>query len=142
MTIHSKPVFGKLILAAAFAGALATSAAAATDLKTTLSGGEKGDPKGGGSATVKVDTDKGEVCYKVTATGIAPATMAHIHKAPAGQNGPVAVPFAAPANNVSEGCATVTKDVAAAIVADPAGYYVNVHNAAFPGGAVRGQLSK
>lgn len=137
MTITSK-----LILAAAFAGALATSAAAATDLKATLSGGDKGDPKGGGAATVKVDTDKGEVCYKLTVTGIAPATMAHIHKAPAGQSGPVAVPFAAPTSGSSEGCASVTKDVAAAIVADPAGYYVNVHNAAFPGGAVRGQLSK
>jgi hypothetical protein len=137
MTIHTK-----LILAAAFAGALATSAAAATDLKATLSGGEKGDPKGGGSASVKVDADKGEVCYKLTATGIAPATMAHIHKAPAGQNGPVAVPLTAPTGGSSEGCAPVAKDVAAAIVADPAGYYVNVHNAAFPGGAVRGQLSK
>lgn len=137
MTITSK-----LILAAAFAGALATSAAAATNLKATLSGGDKGDPKGGGSASVKVDTDKGEVCYKVTVNGIAAATMAHIHKAPAGQNGPVAVPLTAPSSGSSEGCATVAKDVAAAIVADPAGYYVNVHNAAFPGGAVRGQLSK
>lgn len=132
----------KLILGVAFAAALATSAAAATNLKATLAGGDKGDPKGGGSATVKVDADKGEVCYKATATGIAPATMAHIHKAPAGANGPVVVPFAAPKDNVSEGCATVAKDVAAAIAADPAGYYVNVHNAAFPGGAVRGQLGK
>jgi hypothetical protein len=68
--------------------------------------------------------------------------MAHIHKAPAGANGPVAVPFTAPTNGASEGCATVAPDVAAAIAADPAGYYVNVHNAAFPGGAVRGQLAK
>jgi hypothetical protein len=28
------------------------------------------------------------------------------------------------------------------IIANPAGYYVNIHNADFPGGAVRGQLAK
>ena len=130
----------KLLIAVA-AASIALPAAAA-DLKATLSGGDKGDPKGGGSATVKVDTAKNEVCYKLTVTGVASPTMAHIHKAPAGANGPVAVPFSSPASGSSEGCATVAADVAAAIVADPAGYYVNVHSAAFPAGAVRGQLSK
>jgi len=35
---------------------------------------------------------------------------------------------------------TVDATVAAAILAHPKGYYVNVHTAAFPNGAVRGQL--
>jgi hypothetical protein len=29
-----------------------------------------------------------------------------------------------------------------AIAADPRGYYVNVHNLEFPGGAIRGQLRR
>ncbi len=119
--------------------ALATSAGGA-ELKTTLAGADAG---GSGSATVSVDTDKSEVCYTLTVAGLStPATMAHIHKAPAGSNGPVAVPLASPANGSAEGCASVAKDVAEAIVASPGDYYVNVHTSAFRGGAVRGQLSE
>ena len=74
---------------------------------------------------------------------IAAASMAHIHKAPAGANGPVAVPLATPdAAGKSSGCATVGAPVVADILANPGGYYVNVHNGEHPGGAIRGQLSK
>ena len=38
------------------------------------------------------------------------------------------------------GCTTIAADLAAAISAEPKNYYVNVHNAPFPGGAIRGQL--
>ena len=40
------------------------------------------------------------------------------------------------------GCVEVDRDLAEAIAADPRGYYVNVHNAEFPGGAIRGQLRR
>jgi hypothetical protein len=36
----------------------------------------------------------------------------------------------------------VTLDQAAGIIANPAGFYFNVHTALNPGGAVRGQLSR
>jgi hypothetical protein len=36
----------------------------------------------------------------------------------------------------------VTRELARAIIADPSGYYVNVHNATYPAGALRGQLSR
>lgn len=40
----------------------------------------------------------------------------------------------------SEGCNDAAdKASLEAIIANPAGYYVNVHNEAFPGGAIRGQ---
>jgi hypothetical protein len=34
------------------------------------------------------------------------------------------------------------KALADKILDDPSGYYVNVHNTEYPGGAVRGQLTK
>ena len=37
-------------------------------------------------------------------------------------------------------CANAGDEVAAEIRANPADYYVNVHNATYPGGAIRGQL--
>ena len=37
-------------------------------------------------------------------------------------------------------CVTTTPAIAAAIIANPLGYYVNVHTTDFPGGAIRGQL--
>jgi len=36
--------------------------------------------------------------------------------------------------------ATTTAAIAAAIVRSPSAYYVNVHNAKYPAGALRGQL--
>jgi CHRD domain len=40
----------------------------------------------------------------------------------------------------TSGCTTIVDDLAAAISADPEDFYVNVHNAEFPAGAIRGQL--
>ena len=131
------------------AAALASQAygqASAQPLKATLSGpAEKpaGDPQGSGTASFQVDPAKGEVCYTLQVSKIAPATMAHIHKAPPGAAGPVVVPLAAPdASGKSAGCAKADAAVLTAIQETPSDYYVNVHNAAFPGGAVRGQLTK
>jgi len=130
-----------LTLAAAMAAA-PVLAADTVSLKATLAGSADTDPDGTGTATVTVDTTKNEVCYKLTVSGIDPATMAHIHKGAAGASGPVVVPFDPPTSGSSEGCKPATSEIAAAIAASPGDYYVNVHNAAFPKGAIRGQLGK
>lgn len=120
--------------------------AAITKMQTQLTGAAEvpgpGAEKGVGEATLTFDSDKGQVCYMLHATGSDAPTMAHIHKGGAGAGGGVVVELAAPTTGMSEGCAPVPADALADMVAHPANYYVNVHTAAFPRGAMRGQLGK
>lgn len=115
---------------------------------TTLTGAAEpngGDPDGSGLATVTLNYGLAEVCFQISVSDIAlPATGAHIHRAAAGVNGPVVVPLTPPdATGVSSGCKTgVDQALILDIIQNPDGYYVNVHSTQYPGGAVRGQLSK
>lgn len=127
----------------AIAATLIATPALAENLAAHLGGAGSPDTDGAGHATFKIDTAKNEVCYTVMVEKIGAATAAHVHKGAAGASGPPVVPLKAPdAAGKSEGCATVDAAVVKDILANPAGYYVNVHNAEFPGGAIRGQLAK
>jgi hypothetical protein len=101
-----------------------------------------GDPDGIGSAKVTVFTNK--VCWNVRARRIQlPATEAHIHQGARGTNGNVVVQFAPPnADGVTIDCRPVSRALARQIKKNPAGFYVNIHNAEFPEGAIRGQLRR
>jgi hypothetical protein len=117
-----------------------TAAQATVKLGATLSGaGETpaADPDGTGTFVVDVDAEKGDFCYTITSAKIAAPTMAHIHTGAAGASGPPVITIDPKGNDE---CVAVEPDVLKLIVANPAGYYVNVHNAEFPGGAIRGQL--
>ncbi len=94
------------------------------------------------AATVDIDPQAGTITYMVTFQGSEPAVASHIHKGAVGVAGPVVVPLDEGVVNAG-GTATVTVDktLAAAIVADPAGYYVNVHTKSHSAGAARGQLT-
>ena len=131
--------------AALIAGA-ATAADGGRTLQTNLTGAAEvpgpGDPDGTGTAQITVNPGQNQVCYKLSVSNIAPATAAHIHEAAPTAAGPVVVTLGAPTSGMSSGCVTVTRALALEILKDPADYYVNVHNAAFPAGAVRGQLAK
>jgi CHRD domain len=98
-----------------------------------------GDPNGRGSAVIRVDSATGAICYRLRVHRIEPASMAHIHIGGTTDPGPVVQDLAAPTDGSSSGC-VVNAALADAIVAHPSNYYVNVHNAPFPAGAVRGQL--
>lgn len=115
------------------------------ELTSTLTGYQAvpgpGDLDGTGTARARVNAENGQVCWELNARGIDPATGAHIHRGEAGSVGPPVVPLTAPgASERSEGCATVSLELARAMIAAPHSFYVNVHNAAFPAGAIRGQL--
>ena len=114
-----------------------------TQLAAQLTGAQEvpgpGDADGSGLGVLTVDRKTGEICYALNVSGIAPATAAHIHEAPRGTAGPVQVALAPPTSGRSAGC-VVDAALAKDLVKDPADYYLNVHNAEFPGGAVRGQL--
>ncbi|HEV2798301.1 MAG TPA: CHRD domain-containing protein [Nocardioides sp.] len=107
-----------------------------------------GDPNGRGEAYVfGVDGDPTTLCYVLTVDKIGTAVAAHIHEGAAGTNGPVVVNLAAPADGNSADCLTegeagkfVGDQTVADILANPENYYVNVHNAEYPSGAIRGQL--
>jgi hypothetical protein len=102
-----------------------------------------GDPDGRGSFTAIVDGD--QLCFGITVTNLDQPGAAHIHKARRNQNGDIVVPLTQPASGdpgASSGCVTVALTLAQAILKNPHKYYANVHTAAFPGGAVRGQLGR
>jgi hypothetical protein len=132
-----------IAIAAIAAAVLAAGATAATQkggsLHATLTGKAetpKGDPDGSGTAEVKITGTK--VCWEIKTAKVGTILAAHIHKGRPGVAGPVVVPFGKTFK--SKGCTTTTAAIAAAIQRNPAGYYVNVHNAKYPAGAVRGQL--
>jgi hypothetical protein len=99
-----------------------------------------GDPDGSGVAKFRFIHSQGLVCFHLIVNDIAPATAAHIHIAPVGQPGPVVVPLTPPTDGSSEGCVEVEQELIHQITNNPDAYYVNIHNAEFPAGAVRGQL--
>lgn len=144
MRVRSSTMMFLMICSLAFAGGLG-----AQTLGAVLTGAQEapgpGDPDGFGHATVVFSEDRTEVTITASVSGIANPTGAHIHEAPAGEEGGVVIGFAGGALGPFMNGVPVTVPVdpalASRILANPANFYVNVHTADFPGGAVRGQLS-
>ncbi len=101
-----------------------------------------GDPDGSGQASISLSPATGEICFSLTVSDIAPAIAAHIHRGPAGVAGPVVVALTPPTSGSSLGCVIKDKNLVKEIMQHPEQFYVNVHNAQFPAGALRGQLSR
>ncbi len=132
-------VAGAVIALICVAGASGALQKSGNSLHATMSGKlevPKGDPDGKGTAEVKINGTS--VCWEFKVSKVAKLLAAHIHKGRAGVSGPVVVPFGKAYK--SKGCVTAPAAVAAAIKSNPSAYYVNVHNAKYPAGALRGQL--
>jgi hypothetical protein len=106
-----------------------------------------GDPDGTGSALITVNRGQREICWDVAASNIAlPASASHIHRAAPGVQGPIALNLAPPSDNNGSWSACRSFDgldpaFLEELVENPEAFYVNVHNATYPAGAVRGQLA-
>jgi CHRD domain len=123
--------------------ALAAISTGTKTLTTTMLGNNevpKGAPKGSGKAVITLNAGTRKVCWTFSnLKGISKVNASHIHKAPKGKSGNVVVPFFAGALK-TKGCVKAAKSIITAIEKHPSAYYVNIHTAKYPAGAIRGQL--
>jgi hypothetical protein len=99
-----------------------------------------GDPDGSADVTLDLGTVSNEVCVnELTISGVDTPTLFHIHRGAVGVAGPVVVDLV-PALTAVPYCATVDAALMAELITTPEAFYLNIHNEAFPAGAVRGQL--
>jgi hypothetical protein len=94
---------------------------------------------GSGTATVTIRVGKSQLCFTLSVTGLTGVTAAHIHRA---TTGGIVVPLTAPTDGSSSGCVTVEKKLLREIVANPGGFFVNVHTTEFVEGHLHGDLTK
>lgn len=130
----------KAIPAAAVGSRLAAAMDGAQEISADGRPGA-GDPDGTGTFDAVVVNGGGSLCYRLRVGGIDGGTRFHIHRAAAGVNGPIVVAFYETGEQPrDDACVRLDPALGNEIAAAPGGFYVNVHNAAFPAGAVRGQL--
>jgi CHRD domain-containing protein len=105
-----------------------------------------GDHGASGSARVDLDAVHQTACYDLSWKDLhSDVTMAHIHLAPRGKDGPHPIDFFTDqhfpgAEGTAKGCSTSTRDKIQAVIDHPTDYYVIIHTTAFAEGAIRGQL--
>lgn len=119
-----------------------TAAPGAQSITLVLNGGaEVPGPGSDGTAEAQLTYDGDQLCLRGTTTGVGALTNGHVHAGLAGESGPVVVDLGieTDADGPFEGCAPVGAEGGVVLV-DPASYYVNLHTAEFPDGAVRAQL--
>lgn len=101
-----------------------------------------GDPDGSGQISLTINPGLERVCYDVHVENVDPVIAGHIHVGTADVAGDIVVdlmPSIDASGNGSK-CVHGDRSTLVAIMANPAGYYVNLHTGPFPAGAVRGQL--
>jgi hypothetical protein len=134
-------IFGVTLFSAAVLLAGCATPGGDKGTKVTLSGAEQNPPvttSASGSGTITVAADK-SVSGSITTKGM-DATVAHIHMAPAGKNGPVIIPLTKTSDNawsVPPGAKLTDAQYESFKAGE---LYVNVHSAKHKPGEIRGQL--
>jgi hypothetical protein len=149
-----------VLMAAGLLGSACEDATEGQEIFTTTLSGSNEVPvrNSGGNGFAQVIIDGDRVHYALQVDDIDNVTAAHIHTGVSGANGPVRVTFfpndqfpqrisVSDTTVIAEGTFTSANvsgisysDLLAAIRSG--GAYVNVHTTAFPGGEIRGQLSR
>ena len=140
----SKPATGKQLY-----GALSGAKEIGPDGKKRA-----GDPDGTGGATGIIKDQAGansDLCVGLVFKGLDAPAAAHIHRGKANENGPVVVGFFGPPTQTAppssgdpgafSDCVSITDTLARELLKKPSRFYWNVHTGAFPGGAIRDQVS-
>ncbi len=144
--------FSKILSVAAFAAFASNASAIVHNLTASLDGLQEVPPNASpasGNCNITLDDISGAMSVNCTFAGLigGPATVAHVHGlAPAGMN--AGVIFGLTVTNATSGTVTGNGVLTAAQIAgalstgpgDPPLTYVNIHNAQFPGGEIRGQI--
>jgi hypothetical protein len=148
-----------VLVAAVDAALIAASTASATTYtwNVSMSGQQQiashlpGDPDGTGSATITGNTVTNTMCGQFSWQNVAaPVGFGHIHEARYGQpeNPGFTINLFGPPTNLNgfpsgtTGCTTVPGVVIEQIASKPSFFMATIHNVAYPGGAIRGQLGQ
>jgi hypothetical protein len=124
------------VLFAGYAGSVLSD-----ELKVTLSGAQEIPPvttSAAGTGTITVGADK-SVSGTVTISGMA-VTVAHVHEAAAGKNGPIVFPLTKTSDTVWSVPADVKLTDAQYESYKAGNLYFNIHSAAHKSGEIRGQI--
>ena len=113
-------------------------------LRSNLSGAEvvpgPGDPDAVGFANLFVDLANGRLCYRLGYDGTPDRpTAGHIHRGDQGRTGPPAIDLHTEANG-DEGCVGADPTALRNLRDYPEAFYMQLHTAEHPDGALRGQL--
>jgi hypothetical protein len=131
---------GVLLVAGSASGAPSATTKTFTVHMTGPQEVPKGSPTGKGTFRYQLVPSTGQVCFSLTWSKIGTALASHIHKAAKGKSGPIVIPLSNTTPVAHSGCRTASKSLIKDIQKHPSRYYVNVHTAKYPSGAIRGQL--
>jgi hypothetical protein len=144
----------RLIIALAIAAVLTALPALApagqtntVQLSAKLKGNQEvpgpGDRNGKGEGFFSVKAKKGKLCFQVSWEKIDQPSAGHIHKGAKGVAGDIKVLLfdqEPPTSTIEDCVKQIKKKLLKRIARSPEKFYVNLHNAAYPEGAIRGQL--
>ena len=88
---------------------------------------------------LRLNANRGRVCATITWENIQAPQAAHIHKQ---SNGDIVVDLTTAVTGGKHCTSGVSSALISKIHAHPRRYYVNVHNATYPAGAIQGTLHR